>query len=219
LSSLQIFLNTYKVESFKKGNVILGQDVEPTTAYIIKKGIIKTYNITLKGEEKPIGFNVSGDIIPLSWVFNKTTRSLYFYEALNNCQLYVVPKDDLLAFIRSDAGVMSQVLDRVVMRTMIHTTHINALEQSKAPDKLLHTIHLMALYFGRDLKTDVVEIPLPITQQDIANFTGLTRETISTELKKLIDQRIVYIRSRRYVVKTDKLNELLDDEYDRQLIR
>jgi CRP-like cAMP-binding protein len=219
LSRLQIFLNTYKVESFKKGNVILGQDVEPTTAYIIKKGIIKTYNITLKGEEKPIGFNVAGDIIPLSWVFNKTTRSLYFYEALNNCQLYVVPKDDLLAFVQSDAGVMSQILDRVVMRTMIHTTHINALEQSKAPDKLLHTIHLMALYFGRDLKTDVVEIPLPITQQDIANFTGLTRETISTELKKLIDHRIISIRSRRYVVKTDKLNELLDDEYDRKLIR
>ncbi len=219
MSSLQIFLNAYKVESFKKKNIILGQDIEPTTAYVIKKGIIKTYNITLKGEEKPIGFNVAGDIIPLSWVFNKTTKSLYFYEAVTACQLYVVPKEELLAFVQSNAEVMSEVLDRVVMRTMIHTTHINALEQSKAPDKLLYTIHLIALYFGRDLKTDVVEIPIPLTQQDIANFTGLTRETISTELKSLMKKKIIRLRQRHYVVQTDKLNELLDDEYDRQLIR
>jgi CRP/FNR family transcriptional regulator len=219
LGSLQTFLNQYKIESFKKGNVVLGQDVEPTCAYVIKKGIIKTYNITSKGEEKPIGFNVAGDIIPLGWVFNKILKSVYFYEALTNCQLYVVPKNDLLTFVQSDLDVMSRVLDRVVWRGLIHTTHINALEQSKASDKVLYTVHFLALYFGTDVKTDVVEILIPITQQDIANFTGLTRETTSAELKKLADQKVLLVRRRNYVVFTDRLNALLDDEYERRLIR
>jgi CRP-like cAMP-binding protein len=64
-----------------------------------------------------------------------------------------------------------------------------------------------------------VEIPLPITQQDVANFTGLTRETVSVELKKLATEKVVFSRNRNYVVLTDKLNELLDDEYERRLIR
>jgi len=212
-------LSQYKVESFKKGNVILGQDIEPKCAYVVKKGAIKTYNITSKGEEKPIGFNVAGDIIPLGWVFGKISKSLYFYEALNNCQLYKVPKAELTAFIQSDIAIMSQVLDRVVWRGLVHTTHINALEQSKASDKLLHTIHFLALYFGHDLKTDVVEIRIPITQQDVANFTGLSRETISAELKALVNQKVILVRRRNYIVRTDKLNELLDDEYERRLIR
>lgn len=212
-------MNKYKTESYKKGNVILGQGIEPDCAYVIKKGAIKTYNITSKGEEKPIGFNVAGDIIPLGWVFDKISKSLYFYEALNNCQLYKVPKDELVSFIQSDLDVMSQVLDRVVWRGLVHTTHINALEQSKASDKLLYTIHFLALYFGHDLKTDVVEIRVPITQQDVANFTGLTRETISVELKKLVSQKVIIVRRLNYIVRTDKLDELLDDEYERQLIR
>ena len=218
-SLLNTFLKTYKVESFKKGDIILGQDREPDCAYIVKKGVIKTYNITLKGEEKPIGFNVVGDIIPLAWVFNKISKSLYFYEALNNCQVYKIPKDELRTFINSNIDVMSEVLDRVVQRGLIHTTHINALEQSKASDKILYTVHFLALYFGHDVKTDLVEIPIPITQQDIANFTGLTRETISVELKKLVTKKIIVIKRTYYVVRTDKLNELLDDEYERRLIR
>lgn len=216
--SLETFLSKYKVESFKRGNIILQQDVEPTCAFVVKKGAIKTYNITSKGEEKPIGFNVADDIIPMGWVFNKLSTSMYFYEALNNCQLYVVPKEELLAFIQSDLDVMSEVLDRAVWRGLVHTTHINALEQSKASDKVLYTVHYLALYFGRDLKTDVVEIPIPITQQDIANFTGLTRETISAELKKLVSQKVL-TRRRKFVIRTDKLNNLLDDDYEHRLIR
>ena len=217
--NLETFLHQYPVESFKRGNIILHQDVEPTHAFVVKKGVVKTYNITSKGEEQPIGFHVAGDIIPLEWVFQKITKSMYFYEASNNCQVYVVPKEELLTYIQSDLEVMSRVLDRVVWRGLVHSTHINALEQSKASDKVLYTIHYLALYFGHDLKKDVVEISMPITQQDIANFTGLTRETVGIELKKLVQQKIILTRRHHYVVKTDKLNELLDDEYEHRLIR
>jgi CRP-like cAMP-binding protein len=97
--------------------------------------------------------------------------------------------------------------------------HIEALEQSKASDKILYTIHYLALFFGHDLRKDVVKIPLPITQQDIANLTGLTRETVGVELKKLLRLKIISRKDRSYIVLTGKLNELLDDEYERQLIR
>ena len=96
---------------------------------------------------------------------------------------------------------------------------INALGQSKASEKVLHTIHYLSLCFGRDLRTDIVEIPLPLTQQDLANFTGLTRETVGSEIKKLVRRKIVFARRRKYIVLTDKLNKLLDDEYELQLVR
>jgi CRP/FNR family transcriptional regulator len=114
---------------------------------------------------------------------------------------------------------MHQVLERSVCEAITHEMRINALGESKAADKVLHTIHYLALRFGRDLKTDLVEIPLPITQQDVANFTGLTRETVSVELKKLASEMIIFSRNRNYVVLTDRLNKLLDDEYEHQLIR
>jgi CRP-like cAMP-binding protein len=114
---------------------------------------------------------------------------------------------------------MYEILDHCVGKMIHHQMHINALEQSKASEKVLYAIHHLALCFGHDLKTDVVEIPLPLTQQDVANFTGLTRETISVELKKLASQKVIFSRNRNYIVLTDRLNDLLDDGYEQHLVR
>jgi CRP/FNR family transcriptional regulator len=216
---LQTYLQEQKTKLFKKGDVILQQDVEPSWVYIVKQGIIKTYNITAKGEEKPIGFNVTNDLFPLGWALEKTSRSQYYYEALGDCCVYLIPKAGLLEFLRSNNDAMFQILNRCAWETLINQMHINALEQSKAYEKVTHTIHYLSLCFGNDLQKDMVEIPLPITQQDVANFTGLTRETVGVELKKLASEGVILSRNRNYVVLTNRLNELLDDEYERRIIR
>lgn len=219
LNTLRSFLERRSIKPYKKGEVILQQDANPKHAYVIKSGSIKTYNITSKGEEKPIGFSVKNELFPLGWIFGKIRKAQYYYEALSDCELYSVSKDDLNIFIKNNANAMFQVLDGCVWETMSHEMRINALSQSKAQDKVLYAIHYLALCFGRDIRTDLVEIPLPLTQQDVANFTGLTRETISVELKRLATLKVLFYRNRNLVVLTDKLNELLDDEYDHQLIR
>ena len=219
MSNLETFLHQYSTKRYRKGSVILQQDAVPTSAFIIKKGIVKTYNITNGGEEKPIGLNAANEIFPLGWVFGKTVKSQYYYEALSECEIYCVPPEDLIAFIKSDQEVLYQLLESRVWEGLNYQMRINALGQSKASDKVLHTIHYFALCFGHDLQKDIVEIPLPLTQQDIANFTGLTRETVSLELKRLTSLNIIFSRNRNYVVLTNRLNELLDDEYEHRLAR
>ncbi len=216
---MHTFLRRCTTKSYKKGDVILQQDATPGGAFIVKQGVVKVYNLTSSGEEKPIGFSTKDELFPLGWILGKIFRSQYYYEALSDCQVYCAPLDELQAFIKQNSEAMYEVLDRCVGKMLHHQMHINALEQSKASEKVLHAIHHLALCFGHDLKTDVVEIPLPLTQQDVANFTGLTRETVSVELKKLASQKIILSRNRNFVVLTDKLNVLLDDEYEQHLIR
>ncbi len=219
LSSLQDFLGQYPVKTYKKGTIILHQDMPPAAVYIIKKGVVKTYNLTSHGEEKPIGFVTPLDAFPLGWVFGKIHLSQYYYEAFSDTTIYGVPPEDFLAFIRTNTNAMFALLERNVTKLLNYQMRVNALGQSKASSKVLHTIHFLALCFGYDLRQDVVEIPLPLTQQDLANFMGLTRETTSAELKKLADQQVIFHQRRTYVVRTNKLNELLDDEYSYRLVR
>lgn len=219
MTKLQLFLKQYPTQHHTKGSVILQQDGVPPSAYIVKKGVIKTYNITSRGEEKPIGFAIKNEIFPLGWIFGKLCRSQYYYETLSDCIVYCVPPEDFITFLKTNPDVMFQVLEHSIADMLGNHMRINALGQSKASEKVLHTIHYFALCFGRDLQADIVEIPLPLTQQDVANFTGLTRETISVELKKLASERVIFYRNRNYVVLTDRLNELLDDEYEHRLIR
>jgi CRP/FNR family transcriptional regulator len=199
--------------------MILQQDIVPQCAFVVKKGVIGTYSLSEMGDEHPVGFGLRGKFFPLGWLFGKTYRTQYYYRALSVCEVFVVPKDDLLAFLETSPRAMSEVLSQCVGELVNHEMRINALSQSKASDKVLRTIHYLSLCFGRDLKTNVVEIPIPLTQTEIANLTGLTRETVGAELRQLTEQGIVSVKRRRYIVLTNHLNRLLDDEYEQQLVR
>ena len=208
------FFKQFRVAKFKKNEVILHQDDEPQTAYVIKEGVVKMYNITSEGDEKPISFDVSGDLFPAEWVFSRAERTLFYYEAFTDCSLYVVPKDVYQQFLHNNPIIMRKAFDLFVSRMVGYTLRVNALAQSRAADKLLHTIHYLCLRFGKEIKKDFVRIRLPLTQQELANFMGLTRETTTVELSKLKQLGVISYCHQTYSVRTNKLNELLDEEYN-----
>jgi CRP-like cAMP-binding protein len=109
---------------------------------------------------------------------------------------------------------MKDLLEIMVSRHLQFQMRVNALEQSKATHKVINTLHYLCLRFGKEIKENIVKVELPLTQQDLANFMGLTRETTGIELKKLEKQGVINYRRQNYLIRTDRLNEVLDDEYD-----
>ncbi len=214
METLKHFLDNYRVQHFTKGEIILFEGEVPSCAYLIKKGVVKTYNLTSEGQEKPISFDVEMETFPMGWVFAKLRSTQYFYEAFTDVSVYCVPRVEFISFIQANPKLLYEYFDYFVSRYLNYQMRINALEQSKAADKVLHTIYFLCVRFGRDVKKDLVKISLPLTQQDLANFMGLTRETTGIELKRLEKTGVITYNRQNYIVRTDKLNDLLDDDYE-----
>lgn len=214
MQGLDSFLSRYYARKFSKGEIILVQGEIPECAYIIKSGIIKTYNLTSQGEEKPLSFDIAGEIFPLGWVYSHLKWAQYYYEAFTDCELYCVPREEYLDYMKQNPDILFEHLSGLASRYTNFQMRINALEQSKAINKVINTLHFLCLRFGKDINPNTVKIELPLTQQELANFMGLTRETTGIELKKLQKRGIIAYRRQNYVVKTDRLNELLDEDYD-----
>lgn len=207
------FIKSFRIKSFNKGEIILIQGEVPECAYVVKEGIVKTYNLTIAGEEKPIGFGVEPEIFPIAWVYRHANHVQYYYEAFIDTELYCVPADILRDFFASHAESQSMLVDRLIAWHMHMQMRINALEQSKASQKILNTIHFLCLRYGKEERSNVIRIQVPLTQQDLANFIGLTRETTGIELKKLHRRGVLDYKKQNYLVRTDLLNELLDEDY------
>lgn len=214
MGALLDFLGKYPVKSFDKGQVILVEGEIPRCAYVVKTGIVKMYNLTSKGEEKPISLIMAYDVVPLIWIFGNFKRVIYYYEAFTNAKLYCVPPDEYREFILNDHEALQQGFKHLCDRYISSLMRINALEYSKASEKVVHMLHYLCFRYGRDIKADVVKIMIPLTHQDLANFMGLTRETTGIELKKLERSGVLTYNKQNYIVQTSKLNELLDEEYD-----
>src|SRR5262249_1168320 len=141
---------------------------------------------------KPISFKLKDSVFPMSWVFSKTERAQYYYEALVESQLYLIPVYEYLKYLRSTPEVLFEVFQKFLDSSIDYQMRINALEQSKAKGKVLNTLQFLMYRFGKNAEDGYVEVQLPITQQDMANFMGLSRETAAIELKKLERQDILY---------------------------
>lgn len=183
----------------------------PSGCYVVQSGFVKAFTITADGNEKPISFESSFDLFPVDFLFGHSTEARYYYEAYTDCQVYHVPRDDFLRFINATPGRFKRLFHYLIDRTLHYHAHISSLEQPKAAGKLVHALQFLSRRFGRRVGKDCTRVTLPITQQDLANLLGLTRETTGTQLKELERQGVVRYHRQKYTIFNDKLNAALEE--------
>lgn len=209
------FLEKYPVKNFTKGATILDQGDVPACAYVVKEGFVKTFDISPSGESLPLSFDHQYEILPMAWVFSHAKNAPYFYEAFTDCELWCVPREDFVAFLQSNAHSQFVIFDFFVKRYLLTMQmKMLSLEQAKATDKILYLLKFLTMRFGGDKTEGLVDIDLPLTQQDIASSAGLTRETASIELKRLEKLGVISYEKQEYAVDLAKLNAALEDGLD-----
>jgi CRP/FNR family transcriptional regulator len=214
-ATMASFLERYSTRRMSKGEIIIFQGEEPRGAFIVKSGVVKAYNLSVNGDEKPVGFEAAGDVFPAPWTFRKAPSALYYYEAFSDVELYVVPRDEYVAFLKSHNDILAEVLEHYVSAQLGDSMRLNALQHSRASDKLIYTLHYLGVSHGRTTREPhVVEITLDLTHQDFANLTGLTRETTATELNRLKSRGVIsYGKRIPYTIDLKKLNAMLNDQF------
>lgn len=211
----QEFLEKHPVKTFQKGEIIIFQGEAPHSAYVVKRGIVKAYNLSVDGDEKPVSFHDTDAVFPAAWVYGKMANALYYYEAFTSeVSLYCIKREEFVTFIKSRPELLYHELESYLRDELGQSMRLNALQYSRASDKLLYTMHYLALSHGRLVGPQLLEITLSLTHQDFANLTGLTRETAATELNKLKRHGVIsYGKHTPYRLDLAKLMQLLNDQY------
>jgi CRP/FNR family cyclic AMP-dependent transcriptional regulator len=212
---LKNFCAKYPVRHFKKDRPLFYQGEVPQTAFFIKSGVVKVYNITTAGEEKIVSYESEGSLVPSGWLFSKSPAALFYYDSFTDSQLYSIPKRDLISFVNSNHAAATTLLDHYASMYTAAIMHLHALEQSRARDKLLHIFQYLALRFGKPLSGTTYRIELRLTHQDIANLIGITRETVTAEISKLSKSGTVKSENLHYIVDTNKaLRQVGENDFD-----
>jgi CRP/FNR family transcriptional regulator len=213
---LRTFLERHPVRTFRKGEIVIFQGEAPRSAFVVKSGTIKAYNLSVSGDEKPVAFYTADNVFPASWVYGKIASAIYYYEAFTpEVELYVIDRDAFVSFIKKRPELLYQELERLLTDQLGGSMRLNALQHSRASDKLVYTLHYLALTHGKPADNNgCIEITLDLTHQDFANLTGLTRETAATELNRLKKQGVIdYGKHIPYQLNLNRLMQMLNDQF------
>jgi len=198
--------------SVKKGTILLYQSEVPRSAFIVRKGLVRVYTITSSGEERIVALHGKGDVFPLSWVFNDTTNTLFYYEALSDTEVATVPKVQLVQLIMNNPQLLSTVLRFTISEHTALLLRITALEQSTAAEKISLTLYYLLFRHGVERKPGLYTIDIKMTQSMIASLVGLTRESTAVNLKLLKKKNIISYSNFTYVVNKANLERFVGED-------
>jgi CRP-like cAMP-binding protein len=198
--------------TFKKRSILLYQGEVPRAAFYIVNGVVKTYSLNNAGEEQIVSFDVTGDIFPTPWIFGKSSNTLYYYEALTDCEVLTMPKDDLREAIDSSREFSKRLLEYYATNYTGLMMRVTALEQSRASEKIMFTLYYLLFRYGEQIKPGIFDINMQLTQSIIAGLVGLTRETTATELGKLRRAKILEYTTQKYTINKGALERALGED-------
>jgi CRP/FNR family transcriptional regulator, anaerobic regulatory protein len=210
--AIQAFFSRYKQLQFRRTEILIRADDDPLGVYCLNEGYIRQYVISEKGNEVILDVIKPVCIFPLAWALNNSPNTC-FYETITPARAYRAPKDEFMAFIKTDPEVpfylLSITLDNAE-RFLDHTAHLMA---SSVYTRLIEELITHARRLGKKGKGNTYTFEFKVIERGIAGIVGTTPETVSRELKVLKDLGLVTLNKNMLtindIVKLE--NELLEN--------
>lgn len=204
---LENFLKQYKTRKYGKSEILIRGDENPSGLFYLKSGIVKKYVISQKGEELIVDVYKPTYVFPMSWAINDFPN-YYYYEALTDIEVWFAPKSEIITFIKNDKDLLFVFLSRIYKSVDDFLWRMTYLMGGSAYERLITEIIIQTKKFGIKKENGLYE--LKTTEKELAGETGMTRETVSRELKILKDKKLVSLEK-----KTLKIRSL--DELEKEL--
>lgn len=201
---LDLFFRKFRAIHYKNGEVIIRAEDNPSGVYYLIKGFTRLYALSKKGEELTLIIFKPGDLFPIMWAINKTPN-VFYLEAMTPVDLWRAPREKFLNFIKGNPEVFFELTSKMLIRLGGLLNRMEYLVFGNAYAKIASILVICAERFGRKEKNKVI-IEVPLTHSDIASMVGVTRETVSIEIKKLEQKCLIHYQGRQIVV--DKFNKL-----------
>lgn len=206
---LDAFFSHYPLVTFKKGSVLFDAGRQPTGIYYIVEGIVRRYCIFENGHEITLNLYKPHSFLPMSWAIADIPND-HIYETLTKCKTYKAPQADVLKFLQQEPDVVYDLLRRVYVGMEGLWKHIELVTSGTSLIKLAASLVILAKRFGSRQNEEKILIQIPMGQQEIANYAGMSRETASREFQVLKKRHIAFFDKGNIIIEDmNRLEELL----------
>ncbi|UTP41176.1 helix-turn-helix domain-containing protein [Phenylobacterium sp. LH3H17] len=176
---------------FVRNAEIYAQEDEAELLYRLVRGVVRTSRLTVEGRRQVGAFYYPGDIFGLE----PGPDHRFAAEALTLCEIQVVRRATVRAFA-GDAEVDRAILEATYLELERLQDHVMMLGRKSARERV--GSFLMSLARSREES----HVELPMSRQDMADYLGLTIETVSRMLTQLQGEAIVeFPSSRRFQIR------------------
>ena len=185
-----------KVHSTQKiGSVLIENNQDLTAIYAVCSGVFKLYQYNADGSEKVVGFRFPGELIGEDAIFPKKYN--YNAIAIGESSVCKVSVNQLNACGQLAPELQTNLIHLLTKQSFLQQRNAQALIGKKSADSLLaaflFNLHQRNINFIDNKR----EVDLIISRNDIANFLGIRRETLSRLLSKFQQEGLIELQGKK----------------------
>ena len=185
------------IKEFSKNETILREEETNKFMYIILAGKAKVVQATEQGKEIIFAIHRSEDFFgELSLIDGKTSNATVM--AMEESLIAIISKENFYTILFSQHKVLENLLRILCARLRESWKRIHILNFREAPQRikmLFTTMSGETQQEAREGKT----IGLKLTHQEIADMSGLTRETVTRVLSRWQKDGLITVSKNKYI--------------------
>jgi len=197
-SEIEEIQKFFKKRNYPKGSMVILEEEFGDTVFIIKKGTVKITRVNDEGKEVILSLMGEYEVFGEMSVLDGEARSANVL-AQEDCELLSIRSEDFLALLRGNFKISYGLMAQLAKRIRKSDMRIEALSLSDAEHRIGVSILNLAEELGVIRKGKVTIENLPF-QQDIANMSGTSRETVSRILKLFEDKNMLIKKGHKLII-------------------
>jgi len=187
--------HTHK-ERHTHGDELIGDSSAIHSYANIMRGVIKLSKVLEDGRQQVVGLQFAPDF--LGRLFGR--ESVLAAEAASTVDLCVIPRPALERMLVTTPALEHRLMRQTLRELDEARDWMVTLGRKTAQEKVASFLYLIAMHADPAAEpADGVGFELPLTRADIADFLGLTVETVSRQLTKLRQLGVISISNNRTV--------------------
>jgi len=177
-----------QVKNFPARTILFDQGAPAASVFNVTEGIVRLYKSLPDGRRQIVGFALPGDFLGLALMDRYGVAA----EAVTPVRACRFARPAFLAYVDDKPHLLRRLHEFTGHELSLEQDQMLLLGRRTAAEKVAAFLLNLQTRYSR-IGTPSVTVPLPMSRQDIADYLGLTIETISRTLTRLAREKIIVI--------------------------
>jgi CRP-like cAMP-binding protein len=207
LDQLREISRTLPMTTCHSGGLVTSPDDDGERLYLVKHGRVRLYRLTPDGRQLTLDILDKGRIVGrMSWLGQELNE--VYAEAIEDAVVCTFTPDELRRLIDRFPSIGLNMIRYLSDRLAASEREREVMAFRSVEQRLAARLVELAERFG-DPGDDGVAIDARLTQQELADMIGTSRETLATTVSSLRERGVLEMQNQRVVIRDmDRLREL-----------
>lgn len=172
--------------SFARRETLFVQGDEASSVYSITAGVARLYKLLSDGRRQIVGFALPGDFLGLAM----RDRYGFSADAVTDVSVCSFSRSAYATFVDQHPSLLRRLHEFATHELTLAQDQMTLLGRRTAEEKVAAFLLGMQARWTK-ISEPSITVELPMSRQDIADFLGLTIETVSRTFTRLAKQKLI----------------------------